>query len=282
MLGKALKNLEVPRENYVVLTKVFQPVKDGVLGGPRFPAPDKLDANGFVNQRGLSRKAHIFASVQASLKRLDIEYIDVLQCHRYDNNTPIEETMQALHDVVQKGWVRYIGMSSCWAWQFWKMQTYAINNRLTPFISMQNYHNATYREEEREMVPTLAEFGIGMIPWSPIARGFLARPVSQMKETTRSGGSDPMFSVFVSAELESTKEINKRVEKIAKETGHSMAQIAYAWSLAQPFVAAPIVAGSTKLSHLEEAIEATQIKLTNDQLKYINEPYTSQSNRGFS
>jgi len=142
MLGKALKQLNVPRDNFVILTKCFQPVKAGPPGGGRPPMTDKeLDEQGFVNQRGLSRK-HIFDAVQASLKRLDVEYIDVLQCHRFDYNTPIAETMQALHDVVQKGWVRYIGMSSCYAHQFWKMQTYAIQNRLTPFISMQNFHNA--------------------------------------------------------------------------------------------------------------------------------------------
>jgi aryl-alcohol dehydrogenase-like predicted oxidoreductase len=152
VLGKAIKQLNLPREEIVVMTKLRRAVSRSVgeeIGSSK--DPDKL---GYVNQHGLSRK-HIFDAVQHSLQRLQLDYIDVLQCHRFDNDTPIEEVMQALHDVVQKGWVRYIGMSSCWAWQFHQMQNYAINNRLTPFISMQNHYNLIYREEEREMMPTL-------------------------------------------------------------------------------------------------------------------------------
>ncbi|KAG8926129.1 hypothetical protein FRC02_009194 [Tulasnella sp. 418] len=177
ILGKAIKQHNLPRNEIVIMTKVMFVV--GKAPGVNLAVTgEKPDEVGYVNQRGLSRK-HIFESVQASLKRLQLDYIDLLQCHRFDPDTPIEETMQALHDVVQAGYVRYIGMSSCWAYQFQAMQNYALNNKLTPFISMQNQYNLVYREEEREMIPTLKMFGVGCIPWSPLARGYLARPLSQ-------------------------------------------------------------------------------------------------------
>jgi len=277
MTGKAIKAVGVPREEWVILTKVHMPVKAGVLGGPRPPTTaDEQDTAGFVNQRGLSRK-HILDSVDASLKRLDTDYIDVLQCHRFDYETPIEETMQALHDVVQSGKVRYVGMSSCYAHQFWQMQTYAIQNRLTPFISMQNFVNAVYREEEREMIPTLKHFGVGVIPWSPIARGFLARPIGQ--ESTTRASSDAVMKRFVDTESPASIEINKRIEKTAKDLGKSMAQVAYAWASAQEYITAPIF-GSTKHEHLVEAIESTQIKLSEEQIAYINEPYVPMVIKG--
>lgn len=144
------------------------------------------------NQSGLSRK-HIFASIKDSLARLQLDYVDMLQCHRFDYDTPIEETMEALHDVVKAGYARYIGMSSCYAYQFQQMQQYAIQKNLTPFISMQNFYNAAYREEEREMMPTLQQFGVGAIPWSPLNRGFLSRPAGE--QTTRSS-TDRNFKNF--------------------------------------------------------------------------------------
>jgi len=279
MLGKAIRALSVPRANVVLMSKVYQPVKAGPPGGGRPPADaETLDKEGYVNCRGLSRK-HIFDSVQASLERLDTDYIDLLQCHRFDYETPIEETMQALHDVVQKGWVRYIGMSSCFAFQLWQMQTYAIQNRLTPFISMQNFYNAAYREEEREMIPSLKQLGIGMIPWSPIARGFLARPLNETSSTTRGGGSDAVFTKFNDVNAESSKEINRRIEKVSKDIGCSMAQVAYAFVSHQEFVTAPIV-GATKTHHLVEAIESVNIKLSDEQVKYISEPYVPQTIKG--
>ncbi|CAK5276844.1 unnamed protein product [Mycena citricolor] len=174
-LGKAIKKLGLPREELVIMTKVRHPVgKTADTNAVELfvKGPDNC---GYVNQHGLSRK-HIFDSVQASLKRLQVDYIDVLQCHRFDYATPIEETMKALHDVVQAGYVRYIGMSSCFAWQFHVMQNYAITNHLTPFISMSNQYSLLHREEEREMMPTLKHFGVGSIPWSPLARGALTRP----------------------------------------------------------------------------------------------------------
>ncbi|KAI0319692.1 NADP-dependent oxidoreductase domain-containing protein, partial [Amylostereum chailletii] len=183
ILGKAIKQHNLPRDEIVVMTKVCG-VKARTTKEYYFWNPINLDTIGYVNQHGLSRK-HIFDSVKQSLERLQLDYIDVLQCHRFDPDTPIEETMQALHDVVKAGYVRYIGMSSCMAWQFNVMQNYAIANKLTPFISMQNHYNLCYREEEREMQPSLKHFGVGSIPWSPLAMGTLARPLSSREGTAR-------------------------------------------------------------------------------------------------
>jgi len=275
ILGKAIKELNLPRDEIVVLSKVFFVVgKTPGTAGWAIPDNDKA---GYVNQYGLSRK-HIFESVKASLQRLQLDYIDVLQCHRFDPNTPIEETMQALHDVVQAGYVRYIGMSSCFAWQFNAMQNYAINNKLTPFISMQNHYSLAYREEEREMMPTLKHFGVGSIPWSPLARGLLTRPFN--KETTRSG-TDAFLGVYKGSGREGTEEIVKRVEELAKKKGCSMAQIALAWIMAKDGVTAPIV-GTTSLDNLKELIASLKVKLTEEDLKYLEEPYTPQAVLGHS
>ncbi|KAF9049899.1 aryl-alcohol dehydrogenase [Panaeolus papilionaceus] len=263
ILGKAIKELKLPRDEIVVMTKVFGVVAREygtnmiTTGGD----PEEL---GYVNQRGLSRK-HIFESVKHSLERLQLDYIDVLQCHRFDNNTPIEETMQALHDVVQAGYVRYIGMSSCWAWQY-----YAIQNKLTPFISMQNHHSLLYREEEREMLPTIKHFGVGCIPWSPLARGLLTRPLSD--KTTR-GDTDYFIGKYTQAE--GTEEILKRVEELANKKGVSMAQIAIAWSLQTDGVTAPIV-GTTSLKNLEDIISAVHLKLSPEDMEYLQSPYKPQ------
>ncbi|KAI0790140.1 NADP-dependent oxidoreductase domain-containing protein [Irpex lacteus] len=192
ILGAAIKKLNLPREELVILTKVSGALTDKRVNvGRSGKSPEEF---GIINQRGLNRK-HIFDSVKASLRRLQLDYIDVLQCHRFDYTTPIEETMQALHDVVKAGYVRYIGMSSCHAYQFHAMQNYAINNKLTPFISMQNHYNLLYREEEREMLPTLKLFGVGVIPWSPLARGALTRPLDDVKGTSR-GQTDPWASGY--------------------------------------------------------------------------------------
>ncbi|KAH9980101.1 Aldo/keto reductase [Lactifluus volemus] len=264
ILGKAIKQLNLPREGIVVMTKLHFAVSrdptERLWGG------QNCDNRGYVNQHGQSRK-HIFDSVQLSLKRLQLDYIDVLQCHRFDHNTSIEETMQALHDVVQKGWVRYIGMSSCWAWQFHQMQNYAIHNRLTPFISMQNHYNLIYREEEREMMPTLKHFGVGSIPWSPLARGALTRPLG---ERTIRADNDIWYDRYFKEP--SNDEIVRRVEQVAKKRGASMAQIALAWTLTKEVVSAPIV-GTTSLDKLEEIISAIDIKLSEEEVKYLEEPY---------
>jgi len=226
----------------------------------------EAEASGYVNQRGLSRK-HIFESVKHSLERLQLDYVDVLQCHRFDPETPIEETMQALHDVVQAGYVRYIGMSSCYAYQFHAMQDYAIHNKLTPFISMQNHYSLAYREEEREMMPTLKHFGVGSIPWSPLARGFLTRPLS---EKTKRGEVDRMISGY--GKGKGNNEIVNRVEKLAKDKNLSMAQIALAWVMNKPGVTAPIV-GTTSLKNLEELIAAVHVKLSDEEMQLLEEPY---------
>ncbi|KAH9080345.1 Aldo/keto reductase [Lactarius deliciosus] len=263
ILGKAIKQLNLPREEIVVMTKLHHVVARSP-GEQLFS--DNVDNLGYVNQYGQSRK-HIFDSVQHSLKRLQLDYIDVLQCHRFDYNTPVEEVMQALHDVVQKGWVRYIGMSSCWAWQFHQMQNYAINNRLTPFISMQNHYNLIYREEEREMMPTLKHFGISSIPWSPLARGALTHPLG---ERTVRADNDNWHDTYLKEP--SNQEVVKRVEEIAKKRGASMAQISLAWTLTKEIVSAPII-GTTSLDKLKDLIDAVDIKLSDAEVKYLEEPY---------
>ncbi|CUA72017.1 hypothetical protein RSOLAG22IIIB_04878 [Rhizoctonia solani] len=273
IFGKAIKQLNLPRDEIVVMTKLC-----GVVGrnpGESYYGNMGLaDANGYVNQYGLSRK-HIFESVKHSLERLQLDYIDLLQCHRFDYNTPIEETMQALHDIVKAGYVRYIGMSSCHAYQFHAMQNYAINNKLTPFISMQNHHSLLYREEEREMVPTLKMFGVGMIPWSPLARGALTRPSS---ESTLRSKTDPWAS-YLDGTKESNEKIVSRVETIAKSKGISMAQVAIAWSLSKDGMTAPIV-GTTNLKNLEDIVGAIHVKLTEEEIKQLEEPYVPRAIMG--
>ncbi|KAL4244356.1 NADP-dependent oxidoreductase domain superfamily protein [Abortiporus biennis] len=271
ILGNAIKKLELPREEIVVMTKLFGAVAPeyGINLITRDPGE-----YGIINQRGLNRK-HIFDSVKASLKRLQLDYIDVLQCHRFDYTTPIEETMQALHDVVKAGYVRYIGMSSCHAYQFHAMQNYAINNKLTPFISMQNHHSLIYREEEREMFPTLKLFSVGSIPWSPLGRGLLTRPLS---EQTLRGQTDRFTSSYKNSANDA---IINRVEEIAKKKGISMAQVALAWSLSKDGVTAPIV-GTTNLDNLKDLIQAVNVTLTDDEIKYLEEPYQPQAIIGHS
>ncbi|RXW13141.1 hypothetical protein EST38_g12713 [Candolleomyces aberdarensis] len=235
----------------------------------------ELEENGYVNQHGLSRK-HIFDSVKLSLERLQLDYIDLLQCHRFDYNTPIEETMQALHDVVKAGYVRYIGMSSCHAYQFHAMQNYAIANKLTPFISMQNHYNLVYREEEREMFPTLKLLNVGSIPWSPLARGLLTRPLNA--DTIR-GKTDRMIKGY--SVNEGTEKIVSKVEGIAKKYNVSMAQVALAWVFARPGVTAPIV-GTTSLENLHDLLNAVNLKLSAEDLKELEEPYQAQRIYGHS
>ncbi|KAF8176732.1 Aldo/keto reductase [Mycena galopus ATCC 62051] len=265
ILGRAIKQHQFPRDKIVIMTKLYFPVDPEKVFFPGAAA----ESAGFVNQSGLSRK-HIFDSVKHSLRRLQLDYIDLLQCHRFDPETPIEETMQALHDVVKAGYVRYIGMSSCYAWQFHVMQNYAIANNLTPFISMQNHHNLLYREEEREMFPTLKHFGVGAIPWSPLARGALTRPLEVQGQTKRAVSDTMPSSVYIRSAASQT--IVKRVEEIAKKREIGMAQVSIAWSLSKEGVSAPIV-GTTSLAHLAEAIAGAHIKLTEEEIKYLEEPY---------
>jgi aryl-alcohol dehydrogenase-like predicted oxidoreductase len=246
--GRLLRKLFGMREEYVVATKVR---------GTTMPGE---------NGRGLSRK-HVLASIDASLERLGLDYVDLYQIHRWDNATPIEETMDALHDVVRAGKSRYIGASSMYAWQFAKAQRVAP----TPFVSMQNHYNLIYREEEREMIPQCLDLGVGVLPWSPLARGLLAgsRTSSGERLTTRAR-TDPFQDSLYRPDLDVP--VIDRAAELAAETGVSPAQVALAWLLHMPGVTAPIV-GATKLEHVEDALAAESLWLSDEQVARLEEPY---------
>ena len=249
----SLLNKHARRDEVVVATKVF--------------GPDRADAS--RNEHGLSRKS-IMAAIDRSLTRLDMDYVDLYQIHRFDRRVPIEETMEALHDVVRAGKALYIGASSMAAWQLAHMQEAARANGWTEFVSMQDQYNLLYREEEREMLPLCAAEGMGVIPWSPLARGRLARPPAQFAEggTTRAGSDPFQDALYETAETDIVAE----VAAVAGELGVEQAQVALAWLLAQPGVTAPIV-GATKLSHLEAAIAAVDVTLSDEQLERLGAPY---------
>ena len=240
------------RDELVVATKVFMPMTRG------------------ENGRGLSRK-HILSAVDASLTRLGMDYVDLYQIHRWDPGTPIEETMEALHDVVRAGKARYIGASSMFAWQFAKAQHVAERHGWTRFVSMQNHYNLIYREEEREMIPLCLDQGVGVIPWSPLARGVLAgnRTREGERRTTRSE-TDPFTDVLYSQP--SDFDVVDRVAEIAAERGLSAARVALAWLLHRPGVTAPIV-GATKLAHFEDALAAEELDLSDKEMRRLEEPY---------
>jgi aryl-alcohol dehydrogenase-like predicted oxidoreductase len=242
----------ISRDDAVVATKVFNPMGPG------------------ENQRGLGRK-HVMASIDASLERLGMDYVDLYQTHRWDQDTPIEETMEALNDIVRAGKARYIGASSMFAWQFAKAQHVATVNGWTRFVSMQPHYNLLYREEEREMIPQCLDQGVGVIPWSPLARGVLAgnRDRQGERHTTRAGSDG--FADYLYAQP-TDFDVVDRVVELAGERGVKPAQIALAWVLAKPGVTAPIV-GATKLSHLEDALAAEELELTDEEIKRLEEPY---------
>ena len=249
--GKLLKKYAA-REDYVLATKVFFSV-----GGNK------------PNGQGLSRK-HIFQAVHDSLKRLEMDYIDLYQIHRFDPNTPIEETMEALNDLVRAGLVRYIGASSMYAWQFAKMQNVAERNGWTKFVSMQNHYNLIYREEEREMIPLLTDSGVGMIPWSPLARGVLTgNRTREGEKLSKRAETDAFAETLYSA---SDFDIVDRVGEIAIIRGVSNAQVALAWMLEKPYITAPII-GASKMQHLEDAIAALEVKLTAEEVTKLEEFY---------
>ncbi|KAF4261076.1 hypothetical protein CNMCM8812_008517 [Aspergillus fumigatus] len=268
ILGKAIKKYNWRRENIVIATKVWAPVGRG-KEYPLFLSNEERDNAGYVNEYGLSRK-HIFDSIEASLKRLDLPYVDLLQIHRFDPNTPVKETMEALHDVVKSGKVRYIGASSMWAHQLLEYQYTARMNGWTEFISMQNFHNPIYREEEREMFPACAKFGMGAIPWSPLAMGFLTRPWKAFEETTR--GKSLNGKLMGQPFTETDKKISETIEDIANKRGVSMTIVSLAWSLSKPFITAPIV-GLSKKERVDEAIQAIDFKLTEEEIKSIDDLY---------
>jgi len=251
ILGRAIRDF-VPRDEVVIATKVF------------FPMGDK------PNQSGLSRK-HIMAAIDASLRRLGTEYIDLYQIHRWDNETTIEETLEALHDVIKAGKALYIGASSMYAWQFARALYIADQHGWTRFISMQNHYNLVYREEEREMTPLCVAEGIGIIPWSPLARGFLAgnRTRDKSGETTRSK-TDALAQRLYYADNDF--DVLDRVIQLGRERGVSPAQIALAWMLHKPYVTAPII-GATKMQHLEEAIAALDIVLSPEEMDRLEAAY---------
>jgi aryl-alcohol dehydrogenase (NADP+) len=222
------------------------------------------------NDHGLSRK-HILDSIDRSLKRLGTDYVDLYQIHRFDGETPIEETLAALHDVVTAGKARYIGASSMFAWQFAKMQHTAQTHGWTKFVSMQNHYNLVYREEEREMIPQCLDMGVGLIPWSPLARGFLAgnRRKEDWGETTRSKTDPFAHSMYYQ---QADFQVVERVVEVATRLGCKPTQVALAWLWRQPGLAAPII-GATKMYQLEDAVTALGVKLSAEDAKYVEEPY---------
>jgi aryl-alcohol dehydrogenase-like predicted oxidoreductase len=225
------------------------------------------------NGRGLSRK-HIMASIDASLKRLELDYVDLYQIHRWDPTTPIAETMEALHDVVKAGKARYIGASSMYAWQFAKAQSSAI----TPFVSMQNHYNLVYREEEREMIPQCIDQGVALLPWSPLARGLLAGNRTRAGErlTTRAS-TDAFGDALYKPEIDF--DVVDRATDVACARGVPSAQVALAWLLHKPGVTAPIV-GATNVNHLNDAVAAERLELTDEEIARLEEPYVPHSIAG--
>jgi 1-deoxyxylulose-5-phosphate synthase len=253
--GRLLRQLFGTREEYVVATKVHGQTMPGENGA------------------GLSRK-HVLASIDASLERLGLDYVDLYQIHRFDQRTPIEETMDALHDVVRAGKARYIGASSMYAWQFAKAQSVA----RTRFVSMQNHYNLVYREEEREMIPQCMDQGVAVLPWSPLARGLLAgtRTRDGEKLTTRAQ-TDSFGDSLYTPEVDFA--VVDRVAEVARERGVAPAQVALAWLLGKPGVTAPIV-GATKLEHLDDAIVAEQLSLSAEEVTRLEEPYVPHAVSG--
>jgi 1-deoxyxylulose-5-phosphate synthase len=249
IVGQALKDFTC-RDEVVIATKVFFPMSAGPNGG------------------GLSRKA-IFTAIDASLRRLGTDYVDLYQIHRWDNSTPIEETLQALHDVVKAGKVRYLGASSMYAWQFSKALYVAGLRNLTPFVSMQNFYNLLYREEEREMLPLCADGGIAVLPWSPLARGRLTRDWNT--ETTRTRTDTFGRILFVGTE-DSDRHVVEQVAAIAAARGVPRAQVALAWLIQKPVVTAPIV-GASKPEHLDDAVAALSLRLNETEIAQLEAAY---------
>lgn len=261
-LGRALRDF-ARREEVVIATKVFNRMR-----------PDP-------NGRGLSRKA-IMAEIDASLRRLGTDYVDLYQTHRWDYETPIEETLEALHDVVKAGKARYIGASSMFAWQFSKALYLADRHGWTRFASMQNHYNLLNREEEREMLPLCAEEGIGVIPWSPLARGRLTRDWRNDPDSERAKTDEFGKTLYAHpATIESDRQIIDRVASIANDRGVPRAQVALAWLLHKPAVTAPIV-GASRPHHLDDAAAALALKLSDDELRSLEQPYVPHPIAGFN
>ncbi|GAP15781.1 predicted oxidoreductase [Longilinea arvoryzae] len=258
VVGKALRDF-ASRDEVVITTKVFMDMGPG------------------PNERGLSRK-HILSAIDASLKRLGTDYVDLYQIHRWDYETPIEETLEALNDVVRAGKARYIGASSMYAWQFAKALYTADLHGWTRFVSMQPHYNLAYREEEREMLPLCQDQKIGVIPWSPLARGLLTRkPSKERNETLRSQTDAFGKNMYSDEDLKTAQ----RVSDVAEARGIPMAQVALAWMLTKPVITAPIV-GATKPHHLEDAVASLAVQLIPDEIRHLEEAYQPHPVLGFS
>ncbi|GAB3906425.1 aldo/keto reductase [Kibdelosporangium lantanae] len=254
--GRLLARLFPKRDDYVLATKVYFPMGEG------------------PNDKGLSRK-HIMASIDDSLRRLGTDHVDLYQIHRFDYDTPLDETMEALNDVVRAGKARYIGASSMYAWQFAKAQRIAERNGWARFVSMQNHYNLIYREEEREMIPLCQDEGVGVIPWSPLARGRLARSGQTVRAT-----SDPILDIYEPhAEIDAP--VIDALREVAEGRGVPAAQVALAWLMGKPGVTAPII-GATKLGHVEDAVAAEALELTADEVTRLEAQYRSHPVLGHS
>jgi aryl-alcohol dehydrogenase-like predicted oxidoreductase len=256
VVGRALRDFS-KRDDYVLATKVFNPMGPG------------------PNDKGLSRK-HIMSAIDASLKRLGTDYVDLYQIHRWDYDTPIEETMEALHDVVKAGKARYIGASSMYSWQFAKALYTSEINGWTKFISMQPHYNLIYREEEREMLPLCKDQNIAVIPWSPLARGVLTRKPEERNETIRAQTDAFGKSLYTE---DADMEIVKRVTAVAEQYKVPNAQVALAWMLTKPVITSPII-GASKPKHLEDAVAALSLKLSDEEIKALEEPYKPHAIQG--
>ena len=260
IVGRALRDF-AQRDEFVLATKVHGRMRP--------------DANG----AGLSRKA-ILSEIDASLSRLGTDYVDLYQIHRWDTTTPIEETLEALHDVVKSGKARYIGASSMYSWQFCKALYLADRHGWTRFVSMQDHYNLLYREEEREMLPFCTSEGIGVIPWSPLARGRLTRPWADHSPTVRER-TDEFGKALYQASEDADRRIIDRVGAVAEARGVPRAQVALAWLLSRPAVTAPIV-GASKFHHLEDAVAALSLRLTPEEIASLEEPYIPRKVAGFA
>jgi aryl-alcohol dehydrogenase-like predicted oxidoreductase len=259
ILGRALKDF-TKREDVVIATKVRSEMGPG------------------PNDQGLSRK-HILSSIDASLKRLGTDYVDIYQIHRWDYATPIEETLDALNDVVRSGKARYIGASSMYAWQFAKALYTSDLNGWARFVSMQNYYNLVYREEEREMLPLCQDQKIAVIPWSPLARGLLTRKPSKERDETLRSQTDAFGKMLYTHENDFV--VAQRVSELAEKRGLPMAQVALAWILSKPYITAPII-GATRIEHLEDAVAALSVKLSEEEIRQLEEAYQPHPTLGFA
>ena len=258
IVGRAIKDF-ARRDEIVLATKVFFPMSKDANGG------------------GLSRKS-ILTQIDVSLKRLGTDYVDLYQIHRWDYTTPIEETLEALHDVVKSGKARYLGASSMWAWQFGKALHTARARGWTPFVSMQNYYNLLYREEEREMLPLCVDQGIGVMPWSPLARGRLTRPWDEATERSR---TDEFGGKLYIATVDADRKVIDQVAAIAAARGVPKAQVALAWVRQKPFISSPIV-GATQAQHLKDAVAALDLTLSSEEIAQLETPYVPHGVVGHS